>query len=434
MSQNRELLVTFTITASIAVAVKSFGFLKELTVAYYFGLSEELDAYLFLMVWVLFFITPVAGSFSTILTPIRASFAIVKDLKSFNAVSFKLLILIVIISGLMAAITFAIILLVNPSLNNGTFNLTNNPLFLLPSIILFVGISIFAGGLLISEGRTSTYTIIPIAVPISIVIWLICFPQLPLLYRLVIGTCFGFCLEMLIGLFAIRKHIQKGWVDIKIDPKVKEILKSQIPLLTASAFVSNGTLAVDQIMAKIAGKGAVSAISFGNKLSLALISIVSVLWVILYPVFSKYIANKNFAELRKIYVFWLCMIFFLGTPIFVFLAVFSEEITILLFKRGEFDALAVSIVSHIQFYYLLHVPLYVLCVVSSRIVNSLQHNSLLLYMSAFTLIINASLNLFFIEIFGVVGISIATLCAYIITSVCWIALSLNLIKLNHLNK
>ena len=53
----------------LSVFVRIFGFIKESTIAYYFGTSEYVDFYVLALIFVtLFFVQPIGGSIVTLLT------------------------------------------------------------------------------------------------------------------------------------------------------------------------------------------------------------------------------------------------------------------------------------------------------------------------------------------------------------------------------
>ena len=52
----------------ITLIVKALGFTREL-LAFYFGVSQTIDNYVLFILAITFFIVPVSGSFSTLLTP-----------------------------------------------------------------------------------------------------------------------------------------------------------------------------------------------------------------------------------------------------------------------------------------------------------------------------------------------------------------------------
>ena len=109
-------------------------------------------------------------------------------------------------------------------------------------------------------------------------------------------------------------------------------------------------------------------------------------------------------------------------------AYFSYEIIEKLFARGAFELSTAILVGEIQYYYILHIPFYVVCIICSRLSSSFKRNDLLLILSVTSLCLNAILNLIFLDVFGVVGISIATLSSYVTLTILWIVTAKVLIQ------
>ena len=53
------------LSGTILVIVRIFGFIKESTIAYYFGTSEYVDFYVLALIFVTFFVQPIGGASST---------------------------------------------------------------------------------------------------------------------------------------------------------------------------------------------------------------------------------------------------------------------------------------------------------------------------------------------------------------------------------
>ena len=419
--QNDNLRILSVIIASGALTlfVKSIGFLKETSIAYHFGLSQELDHYIYVMLWSLFFVTPVAGSISTLLTPI------VKQSLRENSLNVSLLIskLIRFIAiycfalNVLALVT-GLTIYVSPYRNSlPDFEVI---LYLIPLIAYFSGISIVCGGLLIAEEKHKTFNLIPITVPIFIIICLNTFPDLKPIERLALGTCAGFLFEMVLNLIAINRSISKWQLLGTLPSQTYDKIYHQLPSLIGASIILNMNLVIDQLMAKLVGAGAISAISFGNKITLGLISILATLWIVLYPIFSDFIAKKQFSKLHGKVFFWSGLVLAIGIPACALLANYSNDIIGLIFERGAFDSNSTQIVGEIQYYYLLHIPFYVVCVICSRVANASLKNRHVLYFNAAALMVNGTLNFLFIEHYGAVGIAIATLISYIMMSIAWI--------------
>ena len=180
-----------------------------------------------------------------------------------------------------------------------------------------------------------------------------------------------------------------------------------------------GCLVVDQLMATLAGEGAVAIINFGNRLTLGLISVSVIIWTVLYPYFIKFVSMNDYKSLRKsLGIFSFLIVTFL-VPLCGGLALFSEEIISILYERGAFVKKDTIIVANIQMFYFLHIPLYVLCMICVRVANALENTQIILIGNIILLTLNIILNLLFIDQYGVIGIPLATLVSYGLLTLYW---------------
>ena len=187
------------------------------------------------------------------------------------------------------------------------------------------------------QGRVKTYTCMPATVTITIIASLVLFSSTNLHLALIFGTLAGFAVEMLANLTAVRKLLVNSRHGLLSATDNFRGMLAKMPMLVGSAIIMNTCIIVDQFMAVLAGPGSVAAISFEIDLSLGLISITAAIWVVLYPVFSRLVSQKNFKQLRRQLFQSAGLVLTLGLPICGLIAYFSTDITRLLFERGEFD-------------------------------------------------------------------------------------------------
>ena len=190
----------------------------------------------------------------------------------------------------------------------------------------------------------------------------------------------------------------------------------------------SGCVIVDQTMAGLAGEGAVAMISFGNRLTLGLLSLSSVLWTVLFPQFIDRVINRRFHELRGSLIGLNVLVFVCGLFGCAILAFMSEWITSLIYERGAFTSEDTKIVSQIQIFYFLHIPFYISILINARILNAFEKTKLYLSGNIVLLLCNILLNLTFIEMFGVLGIAMATLVSYCAMAMVWFCTALWLVQ------
>lgn len=419
------------LSLSISLAARSVGLVKEAVVAGLFGVSAFVDLYVLAMIMATFFVGPVVSSICTPLTfRVRTLYQSgeidIQKLVVTATLSVCLLIMLVIV-GVLAAMSPWFIKFQNSGLL-GKFTGFNLDRYLLV-VGLFSAFTVIADAVLAAQSRFVTQTSIKFCVPSLIIISCLLAPEHLLLHALFIGTIAGYAVETILASICIRDSLTMPGVRrfSNIAESFAPLLR-QWPPMVASSIVISGCVIVDQTMAILAGEGAVAMISFGNRLTLGLLSLASVLWTVLYPQFIDQVNNRRFRQLRQSLVWINVYVISLGLLCCATLAFMSEWITALFYQRGAFTPENTDIVSRIQIFYFLHIPFYIAILINARIVNAFEKTGLYFCCNLILLIINILLNLFFVEIFGVVGIALATLLSYSFTYVIWFGVAFLLVR------
>ena len=324
-------LATLAIIQSglITVVVKALGFAREMLIAFYFGISETIDTYVLLILALTFFVAPVSGSFGTLLTPRYIQFLDNKQLDFAASLFKKTLIFMTLFALIIQSLQILMIKLLPSAWTLGLTTLLESYWLALVPVALFSAISTVTGGILVGQGRVKTFTCLPATVTISIIASLLLFSSTNLLLALIFGTLAGFAIEMFANLTAVRKLLRRPFQVLPTSKDNFTGMLLKMPMLVGSAIVMNTCIIVDQVMAVLAGPGSVAAVSFGNRLSLGLISITAVIWVVLYPVFSRLVSQKNFNQLRQKLFENAILIFLIGIPTCIFTRVlFARNYTL----------------------------------------------------------------------------------------------------------
>ena len=401
------------------IIVRIFGFLKESLIAYHFGISKYVDFYVLALFFATFFVAPIGSSLGVLLTQ--------KYIKIYNKISENAAAIIYfqcqILGVIMIAciVTMQLIFLRISSTQFWFTDLDESYFLALIPISLISMLSTINKSVLIAKEQFKTNNILPIFIPLSILITLSASSQNHIFQALLIGTVIGFFLEFLISSLSLQNIISKmDFSKVKRSSlELNKIFKA-MPSMFLSGILMSSCFVVDQIMAIIAGEGSVAIINFGNRVPLGLISIMAIIWTVLYPSFINYAYDKNYVGLQKSLLRFSYLSVLILLPVCGLFSFFSQDIVKILFERGAFDATDTIIVSSVQTVYLTHIPLYVICMICTRILNSLEKTNIILLGNVLLLVLNVILNLYFINIYGVVGIPIATLASYFIVTIFWL--------------
>ena len=411
------------LAGTLSIVVRIFGFVKESTIAYYFGVSESVDFYVLALVFVTFFVQPIGGAIATLLTQKYIEISNFYSSEVARYIYLKCLILgIVCIFIILLIQSFFITIPFIESWFSIKFSdLSLNYIYILMPIGLFSLMSLINSSILMAKEQFNTYSLLPIIIHFTTITFLIFSPKEYIFEYLLIGTSFGFFLEFIISKYCLREIFIKLNLN-KIKRKSREFNKifKSLPNMVLSGTIMYGCLIVDQVMALLAGDGAVAMINFGNKVPLGIISIIAILGTILYPTFIKHAAMSEYNELRKSFLRFSTISFLILFPICVCISFFSDSLIKILFERGAFLSADTIIVANIQTLYLLFIPLSVVSMISMRVINALENTRIYLLGNSLLLIMNIILNLYLIPIYGIIGAPLATLISYGFITVFWI--------------
>ena len=414
----------------LSLFIKLLGLLKESLIAYFFGVSPYVDFYVLALVFVTFFVGPIGGALATLLTQ---KYIEIRESVSQDAAAliyaqcqiFGLVCITIVIALELGALRIPAF---QYWFGNKFADLETTYLLMLFPIALLSLLSVINASVLTARQHFKAYTTLPALVPVSIIITLLIWPEASLFAGLLLGTVIGYTAEFLVGLICLKDVLRLFTYRVIKRPHTAflKITRSMRPMFISGVIMS-GCMIVDQFMAVLAGDGAVAMINYGNRITLGLISVIAIFWTVLYPNFVKMAAVADFPALRA--TFWrFSMLGIIGlVPLCGLLAYFSKDLIMLLFERGAFTQNDTAIVAKIQSLYLMHIPCYALCMMCMRAVNAMENTNLLLIGNSVSLILNIGLNFYFIQSYGVLGVAMATLIAYCVSSLFWFAAANSLI-------
>jgi putative peptidoglycan lipid II flippase len=284
---------------------------------------------------------------------------------------------------------------------------------LLPIALLDVGAALWAA-LLQAEGQVASAILSRIAVPIGGIAAASLFANVAGIYALAWGTVLGYVGQLVWNGVCLAK---RGVSLVpRLNPSTPELAaatRQYLPML-ASGAIGSLTSLVDNTMATLSGDlGAVSALTYGNRLATALTTAGSVaVSAALLPYLSRLHARRDFTEVRRTIRFLVSAILLASVPVTAGVVVFSGDITRLLFERGQFSPHDTALVARVQQFSVLQVPVFVTGIFLVRVISSMGRNGLLLYIAISNVLLNILFDYVFMRWMGVPGIALATSAVY----------------------
>jgi putative peptidoglycan lipid II flippase len=186
----------------------------------------------------------------------------------------------------------------------------------------------------------------------------------------------------------------------------------------SSSILGASFLLVDQVMAARLPQGGVAALNYGQKITSAMIGVVSTaMGSLIFPTLSSYVSQKNWTLFRHTVRKYTIFIFCSSTLVTLILCFFSYDIVQLLFERGAFKNQDTILVSQINTFYLLQIPFYLVGQIAIKSLYSMQKGFYMTHIAMITIFINAIGNYLFSLWLGLPGISLSTSLVFALSSI-----------------
>ena len=420
-SVNRRIFAAMVTVGGFTALVKLAAVVKEMAIAYQFGTSDELDAFLIALLLPAFAVTLIGGSLNAALIP---TYIQVREQEGQPAAERVLASVMVVSTGFLVVLSIILALtssyflpLIASGFSAEKMAVTQSLYYGLLSTLVLSGVATTWGAILNAENRFALAAVAPMATSIVTIPVVIVMAKYWGSYALVIGMVGGALIEAgFVGWGLTRAGVSliPRWCGA--SPAVKQVLQQYAPMV-AAAFLLSSASVVSQSMAATLGPGSVSALAYGSKVTNLMLGIgaLAVSKAVL-PHFSRMVAMRDWQGLRHsllVYSRWLLI----GTvPVTVALIYYSEPVVALVFQRGAFSAEDAHLVGQVQAMYLLQVPLYVMSIIFVRLISALKANQLFIWGNAINLSVCIVLTYALMQMFGVLGVALATSLMYCISA------------------
>ena len=420
LTNHRRILTSAAMLGGLTVLVKLAAFAKDWLIARQFGVSDELDAFLVAFLIPLFAVAVAAGSFASAFMP---TYIRVLEQQGFDAARRLTSNALVGALGIVTALTLILALAahallpwVGTGFDESKLALTESLFYVILGILLVSGLSAVFSAVLNAHGHFAVAAAGPLAIPVStmIVFWL--FQDRYGVYALAAGTLLGFVLESCVLAAGMQFHGLLPRPHWSGSHSNLSHIGAQYLHVAIGSLLMSSSIVVDQSMAASLGSGNVSILNYSNKIVNLVLNIVAVsLSTVLFPQFSRMITAGQRNELKRTVLAYTKIILLASIPGVALLAVLSQPLVRLVFERGAFTPETTQAVSHVQIYYTLQIPFYILSMLGARLLSALDGNSIMLRIGALNLALNIAGNYLFMQWFGVAGIAISTSLMYLIS-------------------
>jgi len=411
----------------ITVLSKVFGFLRDITLSYFYGASSISDAYIIS-------ITITTVLFSLVITGISSGYIPLyklienddgeKSARIFtnNVVNFVIIIsTILIFFGLL--FSDEIVKIFALGFDEDTLKIA--VLFTRIGLvgIYFTSLTQLFSGYLQLNGKFAVPTIIGFPFNFIIILSIIISAKTNIIV-LAIGGVIAALVQLLFLTPSLLKLKYRYVASIQLrDENVKKMAFLVLPIAMGMS-VDHINSMVDKTLASKIVEGGISALTYATRLNDFVIGIFVISFItVLFPLISKMAANENTNELKKSLSEVLSSVMLLVVPASIGIMVLAEPIIKLLFGRGHFDEQAIYLTSQALFFYSIGMIGYGTREILIRAFYSLQDMKTPMINASIAVILNIILNIILSAYMGIGGLALATSIAALF-STCLLFLSL----------
>lgn len=438
-SANARIFAAMVTVGGLTILVKVTAAAKELIVAYQFGTSDALDAFLIAFVLPGFAITLIYGSLNAALIPTYIEVREREGQEAAQRLSSSVMVssgaLLVVVSVLLALLASYILPILASGFDANKLALTRSLYYVLIPCLLFSGLSTIWSALLNAHERFSLAAIGPIVTAVVTVLMMIGLAKAWGIYSLAVGTVAGSMLEAaLLGWWLGRQGISVVPRWHGLTPAVRQVWGQYAPIV-AGSFLMGSTSLVAQSMAAMLGSGSVSVLAYGSKITMLILGVGSLaVSTAVLPHFSRMVALGDWDNIRHTLLTYARLIVLVTLPLTFALIYFSEPLVRLLFQRGAFVEADTKLVAWVQALYLLHVPVFVLGMLSVKLISALKANQALMWGSGVNLVVNIGCSYLLMQWMGIAGIALSISLMYLVSCSYLMVVSLHLLKKKSLGR
>ncbi len=286
-------------------------------------------------------------------------------------------------------------------------------------LVIASGLATTWGAILNAQERFGVVALAPAFQPIAILLALATVGRFWGVGALVAGTLVGATLEVGIVGYSLLSYGHSLWPRWHGFTEHVRKVASQYGATIGGAFLMTSMGLVDQGMASMLGPGSNSAISYGMKIPTAFAGLaMTALGTAVLPRFSKFASEENWPEFRSTLKRYVLVVGALSIVLAIVLAKGSVIMTQILYQRGRFSAQDTQIVSQVQMWYLLRLPIPITATLLVRALNALRANQVLAIVAILQAVLNAVLDWVLMQRMGAPGIAAASLGVSIVAFSC----------------
>lgn len=426
LDRNHKQIARGMLAVGFFVLIGKFaGAAKEMAVAWRYGVSETVDAYLFVFNLAQWPISIWAGVIGAVLIPFAAKmrYESLDALPRFRAELLAATLLLGVTLGVLAWLVLPW-LIQQPwvGLQPETAELAASMVNAMAWIIPFGFVSNLFAAWTMSTGRHLNTLLegVP-ALVILVAVLLVSGGSGPLVW----GALLGFALQAVLLYAPLRWRGEAEHPAFRFRSEYWVTFFAGFGLMLVGQTLMSVTTLVDQFFAARLGTGALSTLGYCNRI-LALVMSLGAMTIgrAALPILSRTHA-ENGTQVGQLVKHWAGLLFLIGLVVSVVGITLAPFITELLFQRGAFTVNDTQRVADVLRYALVQVPFYFVSMVFMQALLSQSFYAAVAAISGISLVVKIAISWLLVPTMGLAGLLLATSVVYAVSvSLCWVVLTL----------
>ena len=230
------------------------------------------------------------------------------------------------------------------------------------------------------------------------------------------GTLIGFVLQAVLLGWSLARHKEIDPPLFRFTSPYWRAFLSTLAMMLLGQILINGSRLVDQLVAARLGPGALSTLGYANRLLNVLLALsATAIARAMLPVLSHAYAQGR-DGLRHVAYQWAVLMSLVGLAISIAGALLAPAVVQLLFERGQFTHEDTTQVTYVVRFALVQIPFYLSSIVLVYALISLGWQSAVILLGGIGLVVKIGLSLIFVPALGLGGLMLATSGVYAVSS------------------
>lgn len=396
----------------IAILSKVTGFLRDITLSYFYGATSTSDAYIISITITSVLFSLIVLGISTAYIPMFKQIEHENGIRSASIFTNNLINLVLIVTTVIIVIggvfLDSIVKLFAMGFDGETLEMAVKFTKIGLISIYFTSLTQLFTSHLQLKGKF----IIPamIGLPFNLIVIMAIFIS----YRwnvifLAVGSLLAALVQLIFLIPTLRKinYRYRPLVNVA-DKNIKKLVLVVFPIMIGIS-IDQINLMIDKTLASALLEGGISALTYASRLNdfvqgIFVLSFVSVM----FPLISNMAAQKKMDDFKTSISDVICSITVIVVPASIGIMVLADPIIRLLFGHGHFDERAIEITANALFFYSIGMIGYGFREILNRSFYSLQDSKTPMYNAALAVALNILLNFILSSYMGIGGLALAT--------------------------